>query len=84
MGGLEGPPKPPALGDGPAEPGRPSWGRNATGGLEGPPKPPALGDGPAEPGRPSWGRNATGGLEGSPKPPRSETARQSRAAPRGA
>jgi len=24
MGGLEGPPKPPALGDAPAEPGRPS------------------------------------------------------------
>src|SRR6266542_891752 len=34
MGGLEGPPKPPALGDAPAQPGRPS--SNV-------PKPPALG-----------------------------------------
>jgi len=34
-GGLEGLPKPPALGDGPAEPGRPSVGHNAAGGLEG-------------------------------------------------
>src|SRR5262245_14515891 len=33
MGGLEGPPKPPALGDGPAKPGRPSESR---GGFEGP------------------------------------------------
>jgi len=33
MGGLEGPPKPPALGGGPAEPGRPSTGHIVTRGL---------------------------------------------------
>jgi len=33
MGGLDGPPKPPALGGGPAEPGRPSTGRIVSGGL---------------------------------------------------
>ena len=37
MGGLEGPPKPPALGDAPAQPGRPSRSVRDPGGLEGPP-----------------------------------------------
>jgi hypothetical protein len=36
MGGLEGPPKPPALGGGPAEPSRPSVGLGVMRGLEGP------------------------------------------------
>src|SRR5436309_2682246 len=44
MGGLEGPPNPPALGDAPAKPGRPSTTA---------PNPPTLGDAPAQPGRPS-------------------------------
>ena len=34
---TEGPPKPPALGDGPAEPGRSSGTLGVSGGLEGPP-----------------------------------------------
>jgi len=33
MGGLDVPPKPRALGGGPAEPGRPSTGRIVSGGL---------------------------------------------------
>ena len=37
MGGLDGPPKPPALGDAPAQPGRPSGRLRVSGGLEGPP-----------------------------------------------
>src|SRR5438034_3952706 len=41
MGGLEGPPKPPALGSAPAEPWRSSISLSPQG-LEGPPKPPAL------------------------------------------
>src|SRR2546428_6839610 len=40
MGGLDGPPKPPALGDAPAEPGRPSILPIVLGGLDGPPQPP--------------------------------------------
>src|SRR2546426_6571120 len=40
MGALDGPPKPPALGDAPAEPGRPSILPIVLGGLDGPPKPP--------------------------------------------
>ena len=36
MGGLDGPPKPPALGGGPAEPGRPSTGRIVSGASTGP------------------------------------------------
>ena len=39
MGGLDGPPKAPALGDAPAEPGRPSKSLRGVGGLDGPPKP---------------------------------------------
>jgi len=53
MGGLDGPPKPPALGGGPAEPGRPSTGRVVCGGLDGPPKPP-----------PSTGRIVSGASTG--------------------
>src|SRR3989475_11777135 len=37
MGGLDGPPKPPALGDAPAQPGRPSGRLRVSGGLDGPP-----------------------------------------------
>jgi len=36
MGGLDGPPKPPALGDAPAQPGRPSMLLYAPLGLAGP------------------------------------------------
>src|SRR2546428_9346045 len=57
MGGLDGPPKSPALGDAPAEPGRPSILPIVLGGLEGPPRPP---DGGSEAPPPSRGapRNA--------------------------
>src|SRR5438445_11774536 len=57
MGGLDGPPKPPALGDAPAEPGRPSILPIVLGGLDGPPMPP---DGGPETPRQSRGapRNA--------------------------
>src|SRR5437879_1343906 len=57
MGGLDGPPKPPALGDAPAEPGRPSILPIVLGGLDGPPMPP---DGDSETPRQSRGapRNA--------------------------
>ena len=67
-GDREGPPKPPALGDTPAKPGRPSVLLGMPGGLEGSPKPPALGDAPAKPGRPSVLLGMPGGLEGSPQP----------------
>jgi hypothetical protein len=56
MGGLDGPPKPPALGDAPAKPGRPSVLLGMPGGLDGPPKPPSVLLG------------VPGGLEGSPQP----------------
>jgi hypothetical protein len=46
MGGLDGPPKPPALGSAPAEPWRSSSSPRVLGGLDGPPKPPALGKRP--------------------------------------
>src|SRR3989442_3719155 len=57
MGGLDGPAKSPALGDAPAEPGRPSILPIVLGGLEGPPRPP---DGGSEAPRQSRGapRNA--------------------------
>src|SRR6267378_4431293 len=69
MGGLDGPPKPPALGDAPAKPWRPSGLLRGLGGLDGPPKPPALGDAPAKPWRPSGLLRGLGGLDGPPKPP---------------
>src|SRR2546428_9246947 len=74
MGGLDGPPKPPALGDAPAEPGRPSILPIVLGGLDGPPKSPALGDAPAEPGRPSILPIVLGGLQRPPKPPHGRSA----------
>jgi len=62
MGGLEGPPKPPALGSAPAQPWRSSILRCVLG-LEGPPTPPALGSAPAQPWRSSILRCVLG-LEG--------------------
>jgi dUTP pyrophosphatase len=73
IGGLDGPPKTPALGGAPAEPARPSTPkRHHSGGLDGPPKTPALGGAPAEPARPSTPkRHHSGGLDGPPKTPAS-------------
>jgi hypothetical protein len=66
MGGLDGPPNPPALGDAPGHPGRPSITRESAG-LDGPPpNPPALGDAPGHPGRPSITRESAG-LDGPPQ-----------------
>ncbi len=39
MGGLDGPPKPPALAHAPGNPARGSISRNVPAGLDGPPKP---------------------------------------------
>src|SRR6267143_2142559 len=97
MGGLDGPPKPPALGDAPGKPWRPSGLLRGFGGLDGPPKPPALGDAPAKPWRPSGLLRGFGGLDGAllwiasrfwaadtapHTGPRSDAARQSLGAPR--
>src|SRR5258705_12753728 len=61
MGGSDGPPKPPALGDAPAQPGRPSTALRVSGASERPPPPPTLATAPAEPGRCST--SAVGDLE---------------------
>jgi hypothetical protein len=64
MGGLDGPPKPPALGSAPAKPWRSSGSLRGFAGLDGPPKPAALGDAPAKPWRSSGSLRGLGGLEG--------------------
>src|SRR6266566_800314 len=69
MGGLEGPPKPPPLGAGSAELGRPSVGHNVAGGLEGPPKPPRLETARRSWAAPRWGITWPGVWKG-PQAPR--------------
>src|SRR5438094_7150757 len=82
MGGLDGPPKPPALGIAPAKPWRSSILLGGRWGLDGAPKPPALGIAPAKPWRSSILLEVAGASTGPPSPPRSEAPRQSRGAPR--
>src|SRR6267142_1651469 len=70
MGGLEGPPKPPALGNAPAQPGRSSISPCALAASKGPRQPPAHGRAPAQPGRSSM---LLRGLAASKGPPTSRS-----------